>query len=80
MGEDHAGSAGTKPLTSAFSPRVIRQSMIMAAVVGTLLNCVNQGEAVLGCVGVDVPKLLVTYATPFLVSTYGAWNMARSMK
>jgi len=51
LGEDHAGGAGTTPLKRALSPGVIRQSLIVSAVVGTLLNCVNQGEAVLGGAG-----------------------------
>lgn len=80
MGKDHVGSPGSTPLTRALSAAVVRQSMIVAAVVGTLLNCVNQGEAVLGGAEVNVPKLLLTYAIPFFVSTYGAWNMARSMR
>ena len=80
MNEDTSTSTNLTPLARAFSRPVVRQSLAVAAVVGTLLNCVNQGEALLGGAGVSVPKLLFTYAIPYLVSTYSAWGVARSMK
>lgn len=80
MNEANRTSSDQTPLAFAFSRPVVRQSLAVAAVVGTLLNCVNQGEALLGLASVSVPKLLLTYAVPYLVSTYSAWGIARSMK
>lgn len=80
MNEGSRTKFNLTPLALAFSRPVVRQSLAVAAVVGTLLNCVNQGEALLGGAGVSIPKLLLTYAIPYLVSTYSAWGIARSMK
>lgn len=65
------------PLQMAFSPPVIKQSLIVALVVGTVLCLINQGDKMMMEHQVDVTKLILTYVVPFLVSTYGAWNMAR---
>lgn len=69
--------ASTSPLKMAFSPPVIRQSLIVAFVVGTVLCLINQGDKMIMQGEVDMLKLVMTYIVPFLVSTYGAWNMAR---
>jgi hypothetical protein len=50
-----------------------RRSLIVAAVVGSILNAINQGGAILGGGEVVVWKLAVTYAVPFLVATYGSY-------
>lgn len=55
-----------------FSEGVPRRSFIVALVVGTVLNLINQGDALLSGVPVDVTKLLLTYAVPYGVATYGA--------
>lgn len=52
----------------------------VALVVGTLLNLINQPQAMLGLLSLDCPamqsldvvKALLTYSVPFLVATYGA--------
>ncbi|WP_445369897.1 nitrate/nitrite transporter NrtS [Methylomonas sp. BW4-1] len=52
----------------------------VALVVGTLLNLINQPQAVIGLLSLDYPamqrldvvKALLTYSLPFLVSCYGA--------
>ncbi|MBD9359494.1 nitrate/nitrite transporter NrtS [Methylomonas sp. EbB] len=59
---------------------IYRRSGKVAFVVGTLLNLINQPQAVLGLLSFDYPamqsldvvKALLTYNVPFLVSTYGA--------
>lgn len=50
---------------------------IVAAIVGTLLNLINQWEAVTGTAAIDVPKLIMTYAVPYLVSSISAWYAHR---
>jgi hypothetical protein len=42
------------------------------AIVGTILNLINQGDALFGGGRVDLAKLLLTYAVPYCVATYGA--------
>ena len=49
-----------------------RRSLIVALIVGTILNLINQGDAVFTGMPIDVTKLLLTYLVPYCVSTYGA--------
>ena len=51
---------------------VPRRSAIVAAVVGTVLNLINQGDAILAGGSVSWLKVALTYAVPYCVSTYGA--------
>jgi hypothetical protein len=41
---------------------------IIAAIVGTLLNLINQWEALMGTAAPDEQKLIMTYVVPYLVS------------
>lgn len=70
-------TASPSPLQLAFSPKVVKQSLLVAFVVGSILCLINQGDKMMMEHQVDVTKLVLTYVVPFLVSTYGAWNMAR---
>jgi hypothetical protein len=58
--------------TYAFSEGVPRRSFSVAVVVGTILNLINQGDALVAGRRLDFIKLALTYAVPYLVSTYGA--------
>lgn len=49
-----------------------RCSLNVALVVGTLLNLINQGDALLGLAAIGWPKIVLTYLVPYGVSTYGA--------
>lgn len=49
-----------------------RRALIVAVVVGSVLNLINQGDAIFGPKAVDVGKLLLTFIVPYLVSTHGA--------
>ena len=40
--------------------------------VGTVLNLINQGDALLAGQRLDFGKLALTYIVPYIVSTYGA--------
>jgi len=51
---------------------VPRRSAIVAAVVGTVLNLINQGDAIVIGSGINWLKVALTYAVPYCVSTYGA--------
>ncbi len=49
-----------------------RRSLGVALVIGTVLNLINQGDALLGNHPIYWSKLLLTYAVPYFVATYGA--------
>ena len=56
----------------AVSDGVPRRSLYVALVVGTVLNLINQGDALLGAGSIDWLKIALTYCVPYVVSTYGA--------
>jgi hypothetical protein len=56
----------------AVAPGVPRRSFAAALVVGTILNLINQGDALFGDRGLDWTKLVLTYIVPYCVATYGA--------
>ena len=49
-----------------------RRSLWVALVVGTVLNLINQGDALFGGGPVNLAKLALTYVVPYCVATYGA--------
>jgi hypothetical protein len=56
----------------AVSDGVPRRSLWVALVVGTILNLINQGDALLGASPVNWIKIMLTFLVPYAVSTYGA--------
>lgn len=65
------------PLRWTFSWPTIRRSLLVGAVVGTVLNMINQGEYITGDGAVDWFKLGLTYCVPCCVATFGAYSAAR---
>ncbi len=51
---------------------IILRGLKVAAVIGTLLTLINQGDIMLAGQWPPLWKLLLTYAVPFGVSTYSA--------
>jgi len=53
---------------------MLRRSVMIAGVVGTLLLAINQGDVLLGAEwpGALVWKAPLTYLVPFIVATWGA--------
>ena len=51
---------------------VPRRSLAAAVVVGTILNLINQGDALFAGRPLDWTKLALTYIVPYCVTTYGA--------
>jgi hypothetical protein len=51
---------------------VPRRSLIVAMVVGTVLNLINQGDAIVGANAINWLKIGLTYVVPYCVCTYGA--------
>jgi hypothetical protein len=56
----------------AISDGVPRRSLYVALIVGTVLNLINQGDALLGMASINWLKLILTYCVPYVVCTYGA--------
>jgi hypothetical protein len=54
------------------SDGVPRRSFVVAVVVGTVLNLINQGDALLSGTRLDLTKIILTFAVPYCVATYGA--------
>lgn len=63
-------------LAFACRPPVAGSALKVALVVGTLLNLINQGEALLYGAALSWPRLLLNYGVPYLVSTYSAARQA----
>jgi hypothetical protein len=59
-------------LRRGFTVGILRRSLGVALIVGTILNLINQGDALFGSVRLNLLKMLLTYSVPFCVSTYGA--------
>ena len=54
---------------------VPRRSLWVALVVGTILNLINQGDALAAGRRLDFAKLALTYIVPYFVCTYGAVSL-----
>jgi hypothetical protein len=66
------------PLQQCIAPQMLKKSIYVAVVVGTVLTIINHGDKMMAGLPLNMTQVLLTYLVPFLVSTYGAWNMARS--
>lgn len=64
-------------LRRVLSRPVATRSFCVAAVVGTVLNLINQGDALVTGGAVSWPKVALTYCVPFLVASYGAFCALR---
>lgn len=51
---------------------IVRRSAIVAAIVGTILNLIAQGDTLIDGVALNWWKICLTYSVPYFVSTYGA--------
>lgn len=58
------------------SLRVLRRCaspvFFVALIVGTVLNLINQGDALFGAAPINWLKVILTYFVPYAVCTYGA--------
>jgi len=53
------------------------RAALVAVIVGTLLNLINQGDALFGGGDLNFLKIALTYLVPFAVSTHGALTAHR---
>jgi hypothetical protein len=56
----------------AFSGGIPRCAFIVALVIGSLLNLINQGDALIAGGPLNWWKLALTFLVPYCVSTHGA--------
>jgi hypothetical protein len=54
------------------SDGVPRRSFTVALIVGAILNLINQGDALFGGGHLNFTKMILTFAVPYCVATYGA--------
>ena len=54
------------------SDGVPRRSLVVALIVGSILNMINQGDALFGEGHLNLTKIILTFAVPYCVATYGA--------
>jgi hypothetical protein len=59
-------------LSLCLSDGIPKRSLGVALIVGTVLNLINQGDAMFGVAELNVTKVMLTYAVPYCVATYGA--------
>jgi hypothetical protein len=62
----------------ALTGPALKRSIIVAIVVGTALNLINQGPEMLSGSWPVIWKLTLTYVVPFLVASYGSYVALRS--
>ena len=65
-------------LSRTLTGPAVRRSLVVAIVVGTALNLINQGAELLSGQGPMLWKLGLTYVVPFLVASYGTYAAFRS--
>jgi len=71
--------SSTSRLRTFFEPPIVASATRVSLLVGTLLNLVNQGPALLAHTGISWPRIALNYLVPFCVATYSAaanqWRM-----
>jgi hypothetical protein len=55
-----------------FDPGIVRRSLVVAVIVGTILNLIAQGDFLMEGLALNYWKICLTYCVPYCVSTYGA--------
>ena len=70
--------SGLASLRRALAWPIARRSLFIALAVGTVLNLINQGDALVEGAQLVWLKIILTYAVPFCVATYGAYCVFRS--
>ena len=63
-----------------FTGRALKRSLVVAIVVGTALNLINQGPEMLSGKSPVIWKLALTYIVPFLVASYGSYAAFRTSR
>jgi hypothetical protein len=64
-------------LRTLLASRMLQRAFVVAIVVGSILNLINQGDALFHG-GLNWPKAILTYLVPFAVSTHGALSARKA--
>jgi len=64
-------------LAQTFAPRALRRSLGVMLIVGTILNAINQGPALIAGEPLVLWKLGLTWLVPFAVASYGSYAAFR---
>lgn len=67
-------------LKQVLSGAILRRTLVVTFIVGSLLNGINQGDSLFGDQPLDWIKLCLTFCVPFLVTTYGAYSALMTQK
>jgi hypothetical protein len=67
-------------LATALSWPIAKRSLLIMVIVGSVLNLINQGDALISGDKVNWYKIVLTYSVPFCVATYGAYCAFRTMR
>lgn len=63
-----------RALSQCVDTPVLKRSLGVSAVVGTILTAINQGDTILAGQMPVIWKVILTYIVPFCVATYGAYS------
>jgi hypothetical protein len=61
-------------LSQCVDAAVLKRSLAVSVIVGTILCAINQGDAILAGETPVIWKVVLTYIVPFCVATYGAYS------
>jgi hypothetical protein len=61
-------------LKAALSGPYLARAIAVMIIVGSVLNLINQGEALFQGAPLNFAKLILPYVVPFCASTYGTWS------
>lgn len=67
-------------LRMACSRHIVHNALRIALVVGSLLNALNHGEALLAGSGIAWVHIAMNFVVPFCVATYSATKHALALK
>lgn len=79
MADANRTSQMKSPSGTAWKP-IVKRSMKVSLVVGTVLNAINQPAFLFGEAELNLFKAALTYCVPFAVSMYGAYTALRSIE
>ncbi len=65
-------------LRTVLSRPLLKKNLVVAVVVGTLLNLINQLDFLIAGEP-NLAKLALTYCVPFFVASYGSYNSLRAL-
>ena len=69
----------SRVLRLCFSNGIPKRSGLVSVIIGTILNLINQGDALFQGEHLNVLKIALTYAVPYCVATYGAVSYRLSL-